>query len=110
MEAHEILVFGIKGSVVAFHRETGVQLWSTHLKGSEFVSVVADTRRVYAHAKGELFCLDLFTGEGVWSDPLKGFGYGPATLALPDVNASPAAVLEKKRQDEAAAAAANLSA
>ena len=105
MDAKNILVVGAKGSVLAFRRDTGEPLWSTHLQGSDFVSVVADEQRVYVHTHGELFCLDLFSGDGIWSDPLKGFGYGPASLALPDVTA-PDALFQKKRLDEAAAQSA----
>ena len=72
MDAKNILVLGIKGSLVAFRRDTGEQLWSTHLKSNEFVTVVTDETRVYAHTKGELYCVDLLTGVALWSDPLKG--------------------------------------
>jgi outer membrane protein assembly factor BamB len=103
MNAKDILVLGIKGSVVAYQRDTGIQLWSTHLKSNGFVSVVTDEKRVYAHTHGELFCLDLFTGGGVWNDPLKGLGYGVASLAGPGlVTATPTSVAEIRRQQQAA--------
>jgi outer membrane protein assembly factor BamB len=34
-----VIVAGIKGTVLAIDRNTGKTLWSTDLKGSEFVNV-----------------------------------------------------------------------
>ena len=106
MEAENILLLGVKGSVLAFRRDTGAQLWSTHLKSSGFVTVTSDAFRVYAHTGGELFCLDLQTGGRAWHNELPGLGYGVASLALPDIPGTTNALFEKKRQDDAAAAAA----
>ncbi|MGE5322196.1 MAG: hypothetical protein ACM3SW_05015 [Actinomycetota bacterium] len=33
---------GIRGSVFCLHRDTGATLWSTQLKGSEFVNLMVD--------------------------------------------------------------------
>jgi hypothetical protein len=107
MDAKNILVVGTKGWLVAFHRETGEKLWSTRLKGSDFVTVVTDETRVYAHASGELFCVDLRAGTVLWNDGLKGMGYGIASLAGVGLSAPTAqAVLESHRQQAAAASAA----
>jgi outer membrane protein assembly factor BamB len=105
MDAKNILVIGIKGSVIAFRRDTGEQLWATHLKSSSFVTVVTDEKRVYAHTGGELFCVDLVSGSSLWRDGLKGFGYGVASAALPGVPAAATAtaVTERHRQEQAAA-------
>jgi outer membrane protein assembly factor BamB len=113
MDPKNILVLGVKGSVVALRRDTGERLWATKLKGSlsaDFVSVTSDDARVYAHTGGELFCLDLQTGNGVWQDGLSGFGYGVASLALPGQTVSVASALERKRQEDAAAASASATA
>lgn len=107
MEPDNILLLGIKGAVLAFRRDTGAHLWATELKSSSnnFVTVTSDEFRVYAHTGGELFCLDLQSGQKLWHDGLKGFGYGLASLALP--GAAPASPFaEKARQGQAAAASA----
>lgn len=86
IKASDILLLATKGTVVAFHRQTGQRLWTTPLKsswGGDFVSLVADERRVFAHTKGEVFGLDLFTGQVLWNDGLAGFGFNLAALALP---------------------------
>ena len=87
MTADNILLLATKCTVVAFHRETGARLWQTPLKSgwtsTDFVSLVSDTRKVFAYTKGEVFCLDLFTGNLLWTDGLSGMGFGIASLALP---------------------------
>jgi outer membrane protein assembly factor BamB len=106
MEPENILLVGVKGAVLAFRRDTGAHHWATELKSSttDFVTVTSDEYRVYAHTGGELFCLDLQTGQKLWQDELKGFGYGLASLVLPGAaTASPTA--EQLRQIQAAAAA-----
>jgi hypothetical protein len=108
MKTSDLLFIGIKGSVVALYRDTGQQAWATHLKGMDFVNVVLEGDKVLATACGEIFCLDALAGTGLWTNPLKGYGRGLATLATDgNPNASNASVLsEKYRRDSAAAAAA----
>jgi len=110
MKISDLVFVGIKGSVVALSRASGEQVWATHLKGSGFVNVVLDAGRVLAIASGEIFCLDASTGQGMWHNPLKGFGIGLATIATesaPHGNVTAtAAMAEKQRQDEESSAAA----
>ena len=40
MKISGLAFIGIKGSVVALNRFTGQQVWTTYLKGSDFVNVV----------------------------------------------------------------------
>lgn len=86
MAPKDILIVGVKNSVLAFSKHDGAHLWGTELKSGTdgYVSVISDTERVYAHSGGELHCLDLMTGDIVWHDKLKGFGFGLASLCLPD--------------------------
>jgi len=55
MAASNIIVVGIKGTVLAIDRDTGETLWSTNLKGSEFVSVTLEGSEVFAACKGRLY-------------------------------------------------------
>ena len=111
MKAEDIVLIGVKQSVIAFHKTSGKRLWAADLGsglGGGFVSVIADEARVYAHARGELCCLDLFSGRELWRDRLAGSGYGLASLALsgqPFVTPAPA--YERKRQQDASAASAS---
>ncbi len=103
MDPKNILLLGVKGTVIAFRRDTGNQMWSTHLKSGGFVTVTADTLLVYAHTGGELFCLDLQTGSRIWHNGLPGLGYDVASLALPGAVATFDPAVEHKRRAEAAA-------
>jgi outer membrane protein assembly factor BamB len=106
MKTAQLVFVGIKGSVVALDRATGEQVWATHLKGWDFVNVVLQDGGVLASCSGEIFCLDPLTGVGMWHNPLKGFGRGLATIATlcNPAEGNTAALAEKRRQDEAAAA------
>lgn len=108
MNPQDILLVGVKGAVLAFRRDTGAHLWATELNSSssDFVTVASDDHRVYAHSGGELFCLDLRTGQKLWQDPLKGFGYGIVSLALPGVGFASTGAAEVIRQSVAASQAA----
>lgn len=103
MDAKNIVLLGVIGRLGALRRDTGAQLWATPLKSNGFVTVSADEERAYAHTGGELFCLELKTGNRVWHNPLPGLGYSVASLALPEATASADSVFEKYRQDAAAA-------
>jgi outer membrane protein assembly factor BamB len=102
---------GIKASVVAVNRATGQQVWATHLKGSDFVNVAVQDEAVLACCCGEIFCLDPLTGNARWHNPLKGFGWGLATIATEDTGrtGNAPALAEKRHRGEAAGSAAAVS-
>ena len=100
------IVAGIKGTVVAVDRDTGKTLWSTQLKGAEFVNVTLERGDVFAASRGRLYRLDTTTGEILWCNELPGLGYGVVSIA----GASQSAAAEEKRRRDAAAAAAAASA
>jgi outer membrane protein assembly factor BamB len=110
MKAEDIVLIGVKRSVIAYRKDSGERLWTANLAsglGESFVSLIADETRVYAHTRGELRCLDLFTGEELWRDSLAGYGHGVASVAVPGGQCAPtAAAFEKLRQEKAAAAPA----
>jgi outer membrane protein assembly factor BamB len=111
-----IVYVGLKASVVALDRRTGMEVWRTPLKGgmgrsSSFVTLQRDGDILYAGVGGEIWALDPKSGAILWHNPLKGLGYG-ITSILGDSedarsNALPAAGAEHQRQAAAAAAAAS---
>lgn len=107
-----VIVLAVKRTVIAFNKADGTRLWSTKLVsglGDDFVTVLADTTRVYAHTRGEMFCLDLATGAILWQDSLSGLGYGIASIALPGSSAPQAAVIAQiRRQQEASGSASSV--
>ena len=106
MKTAELVFVGIGRSVVALNRASGEQVWATRLKGYDFVNVLLDGGRIFATCCGEIFCLDPLTGDVLWHNRLKGFGTGLATIATEAGAGSglAAALAEKQRRDQAAAA------
>ena len=105
MDTSDTVFVGVKGHVVAFSKSDGRQLWKTKLRsgltvaGDRFVTVLAEPERVYAHTYGELFCLNAWTGEQLWSNELAGLGYDIAMLAVVGASSPElAALIEQKRK------------
>lgn len=106
----KIIYLGVKGSVVAVNTATGQPVWSTALKGSEFVNVVLDGNNLFATTRGEIFCLDPQGGGIRWHNPLRGYGWGLITIAGEGIPQNAGAITaEKRRRDEQQAAAASSS-
>jgi outer membrane protein assembly factor BamB len=101
------LFVGVKGSVAAFERTTGQEVWRTRLKGGDFVTLLIDTDAIFAHTKGWLYCLDPATGRIEWSNGLPGLGYGFATLGTITAHADQVAAMKLMTQRRQAAAAAS---
>lgn len=110
MKTSDLIFIGIKGSVLALNRQTGEQVWATHLTGSDFANVVIEEGKIFAATSGEIYCLDPVGGLGLWHNELKGFGTGLATIATQkDIgNGVPTVIAEKQRRDEEAAASATV--
>jgi len=101
-----LVLVGIRGSVIALDRGSGQEVWTTRLKGSGFVNLQLDGDRVYGTTAGEIFCLRLANGHLLWHNRLRGFGQGLATLVAPGAaqGTSPAAAAQHLADEEAAAA------
>ena len=102
----KIIYLGVKGSVVAIDSSTGQTIWSTSLKGAEFVNVVLDGNNLFATTRGEIFCLDPQGGGIRWHNPLKGYGLGLITIAGEGIPQNATLGAEKIRRDQEQAAAA----
>jgi outer membrane protein assembly factor BamB len=77
-----VLVYvGVKNSVVALDEQTGTEMWRTHLRGSDFVSILWDGQMLLAANSGEVWRLDPENGAVLWHNSLKGFGRGVISLA-----------------------------
>jgi outer membrane protein assembly factor BamB len=102
----KIIHLGVRGSVMAVNSATGEIVWTTALKGSEFVNVVLDGVNLFATTRGEIFCLDPQGGGIRWHNPLKGYGLGLITIAGEGIAPNTAAAsAEKRRRDEEQASA-----
>ena len=111
---NDIMYLGVRGSVVAFEKLSGKEIWRRHLKGAAFVTLAIDEKEIFAHTGGHLFCVDKETGRELWSNGLKGLGYGLGMIAIDSANASNAAMVQQIQAQQAAAgtavAAANIAA
>lgn len=105
MAAMNYVFVGLNGSVAALDRSTGTLIWTTKLKGSDFVNVMQDEDDLFAATKGEIYRLDPVTGQIRWKNPLKGMGLGLVCIAMPGSQGNQAAAMKRKREQEAAAAA-----
>ena len=101
---------GIRGSVIALDETTGVQVWATRLKGRDFVNLILTENELYATTKGEIFCLDPGTGKIIWQNPLRGMGHGLICIAAPGSQPNQTAAIKQKRNQEAAATTAAVTA
>ena len=114
MNSDNILLLGLKRTVVAISKHDGGTIWATKLPGGvgvDFVTVLSDGAQVFAHTDGKLHCLDLANGQLLWSNELKGYGYGIASLCFPGGASAPDAaavqnqVLRRRQQSAAASCA-----
>jgi outer membrane protein assembly factor BamB len=102
-QSGDLVFVGIKGTVVALDKSSGTEVWRKKLVGSEFVNLVVEDGNIYASTRGRIFCLSPASGEIRWDNPLKGLGLRLVTIAGP--GGQVAAMREKIRRDEVAAAA-----
>ena len=96
------IVIGLKGTVVAVDRNSGETLWSTRLKGSNFVTVAVEEGAIFAATGGRLYRLDPSSGDVLWTNDLPGLGYGIVCIA----GESSSALAENKRRQDASHASA----
>jgi outer membrane protein assembly factor BamB len=96
------LVFaGIRGSVVAMDKTSGVHIWETKLKGAGFVTLLVEDGRIFAGTHGEFFCLDADTGKLLWQDGLKGYGFGLMSIATKNGSSDTAALAAEAASKQA---------
>jgi len=92
MNVNDLIFLGLKSRVSAITKADGRILWTTQLEGTlgdGFVTLNCDGKHVYAYCKGQLYCLELFSGSVLWKNGLKGFGYGVASICIPGFPTSP---------------------
>jgi outer membrane protein assembly factor BamB len=97
------VVVGTKGTVLAVDRASGETLWTSELKGSDFVDVMIVDGDLFAASKGRLYRLDPASGAILWCNELPGLGWNIVSIA----GSHAAGAAEKGKRDQAAAAAAS---
>jgi outer membrane protein assembly factor BamB len=107
MKADEVLLVGLKRSVLAISKTNGQIVWSTKLPSGlsqEFVTLACDGATVFACSSGYLHALDLESGRLLWSNGLRGYGQGLATICFPGGTNGPEAAAAQAQRNHAAAA------
>lgn len=101
------IYLGMKGSVMAIERSSGQTTWETKLNGSGMVNVVWDEGLLFAHTRGELYCVAPHDGKILWKNELPGKGYGMGTFASPSLKSGDqqAMLMQLIQQQQQAAAA-----
>jgi len=78
----DLVFIGFNRQVVALHRDDGELIWEWKSpEGSGFPAVLLDGDRLVISVQGYTYCLDPITGDLLWTNPLKGYGIGTATIA-----------------------------
>jgi outer membrane protein assembly factor BamB len=103
----DLVYIGFNSRVAAIDRQSGEIVWSWKSpKGtSNFVALLLDGDRVIVSVQGYTYCLDPITGQQLWDNPFKGFGYGIPSLASIYGNsgsAAAAALIAEEQQRQAA--------
>ena len=96
-----LVIVALNSSVAALLKSNGRILWQTDLPGimgNRFVTITADDSHVYAYAKGKMHCLSLAKGKLLWTNELKGFGYGIASICVPGFSSAPDPAAYAKHQ------------
>ncbi len=100
----DLLVIGSNGIVAGIDKRTGTIRWQTVLMPgflgggvSQDVSVLVHDCYVYAGCHGALFCLSLRSGQILWKNELKGFGYNDVSLALNNISVQYLEKVERER-------------
>jgi outer membrane protein assembly factor BamB len=104
----DVVYLGFNSRVIALDRYTGSVIWQWKAKKgrSSYVAILLDADRLIVSISGYTYGLDALTGEELWFNPLKGFGYGTPTLCSLHGNSGSTAAAAIIAQQHAAAAGA----
>ncbi len=105
MKMKDLVFVGFNARVAALDRRTGDMVWQWRASdGSGYVSLLLDGTYLFAAVNGYTYCLETATGQQLWRNPMKGFGFGVTSLVSTQGSSQQGAL------GEAAAAAARASA
>lgn len=106
MNDHDYLFVGFNRRVAALDRHTGEVMWDWKApKGSGFVTLLYDLGTLYASVQGYQYALDPRNGSELWTNPMRGYGLGVASLVTVRSGSSQSAVGESAAAAARAAAA-----
>ncbi len=110
MRNTEMVFIGFNGNAAALDRISGEILWRWSApKGSGYASLLLDGDSLLAAVNGYTYCLDPRTGQQLWFNPMKGFGYGVTSIATATGHTPHAQLAESEAEAQRAAAASSAS-
>jgi hypothetical protein len=78
----DLIYVGFNSRIAALDRATGELVWDWKAPhGGGFVALLLDGEQLIASVQGYTWALDPLTGDTLWENLLKGFGYGVPCLA-----------------------------
>ncbi len=75
MTVDQLIFVGFNGKAAALDRDTGEIVWTNNQMKSGNVTFLLDEDRLIASTNGYIYCLDPLTGQILWHNPMKGYGY-----------------------------------
>ncbi len=108
MKNTEMVFVGFNGNAAALDRGTGEIIWRwTAPKGAGYVSLLLDGDSLLAAVNGYTYCLDPRSGQQLWFNPMKGFGFGVTSIATATGHTSHTSLAEAQAEQQRAAAASS---
>ncbi|KAI9244330.1 quinon protein alcohol dehydrogenase-like superfamily [Helicostylum pulchrum] len=79
----DLLICASNGSIYAIHKQDGTKLWKAKIGSSAAVIslFVTDSDKLVAGGFGKTHCIDLMTGNIIWTNKMPGFGYSEVSVA-----------------------------
>jgi len=107
MNLSDLVFVGFNRKVAALERNTGSLIWQWQApQGMQYTSLLLDGDLLIVSVDGYMYGLNPYSGELLWSNPMKGFGTGVASLvSVNGVSSNSAASSAAARAAHAAAAA-----
>lgn len=103
MNLDDLVFTAFNKRVAALHRDTGEIVWQwTAPSGETYASLLLDGDRLIVCIHGYMYALEAATGRPLWSNEMKGFGFGVASLASVRGSLSSSALLLNSAAESAA--------
>lgn len=108
----DLVYVGFNSRIAALNRSTGELVWDWKApSGSGFVALLLEGDQLVVSVSGYTYALDPATGETLWTNLLKGFGYGiPCLVSTSGTTLSHSAAAAEQEAQQASQSAAGTSA
>lgn len=95
----DLIYVGFNSRIAALDRATGELVWDWKAPyGSGFVALLLDGEQLIVSVQGYTWALDPLTGDTLWENQLKGFGYGvPCLVSTAGSTLSQSTLAEQER-------------